>query len=392
MWLALSFLIMNPTLTFAQSTDVAPPECDSAPLVIEMDEAAPATRAGVWNDLYACDPVLAQDHITSTLETMLTGPAANVAISTFIGLGQSDAVGSWLEGLQSHDKNGVIGWLGEQCKVDENIANFFVAMHGTKGDAFFKERWHRGLSDCRTDAIRTLLSTEIGNRATGEVTDATGFFSILEAYARNLGAAAVPTLSALGNSQTNPEVLSYVVNAFADAANVGSVEGTNLDTADLAIAAIIELGPTLPERAVLQARTTLTTLDAEREADRFAKYRWPAQLIDGQYTYGVVALEEMVCKNGKKYAYLHHASFSEAGNMWPEQIEALLTEKLSFEWELDHAQRCKGEGEVTLTMTKEPFDGKDAKKTWFNDQFKAFKATREEHKKARVVEQSDFTM
>jgi hypothetical protein len=392
MWLALSFLTLNPNFALAESTEVEPPACDSAPILIELEESAPATIASVWNDLYACDAVLAQEHIAPTLATMLTGPAANTAVSTFIGLGQSEAVGSWLEGLQSHDKNGVIGWLGEQCKSDENIANFFVSMHSKKGDAFFKERWHRGLSDCRTDAIRTLLSNEVGERAVGQVADATGFFSVLEAYARNLGADAVPTLSALGKSQTNPEVLSYVVNAFADAANVGSVEGTNLETADLAIAAIVELGPTLPERAVIQARTTLTTLDAEREADRFAKYRWPAQLQNDQYMYSVVALEDMVCKNGKKYAYLHHASFSEAGNMWPEQIEALLTEKLTFEWKLDHATRCKGEGEVTITMTKEPLAGEDAREAWLTDQVKAYEAPREEYKKARVVEQPDFNM
>ena len=226
MWLALSFLTLNPTLANAQSEETAPLPCDSAPLLVELEESAPATRASVWNDLYACDTAVAQEHITPTLETMLTGPAANAAVSTFIGLGQSEAVGTWLEGLPSHDKNGVIGWLGEQCKSDENIANFFVSMHGKKGDAFFKERWHRGLSDCRTDVIRTLLSDEIGKRAAGQVTDATGFFSILEAYARNLGADAVPTLSALGKSQTNPEVLSYVVNAFADAAATGEMGAT----------------------------------------------------------------------------------------------------------------------------------------------------------------------
>ena len=114
---------------------------------------------------------------------------------------------------------------------------------------------------------------------------------------------AVPHLQKVVSELDDSKEASLILNAFADAANVGSVEGMNMDAAKASIAAIEQLGPNLPPESAEQARLTLIALGDEDKADGFAIYRWPERLVDGSYRYAVSATETVTCKNGKSQVW-----------------------------------------------------------------------------------------
>ena len=167
------------------------------------------------------------------------------------------------------------------------------------------------------------------------------FFTVLEVYSRNLGKEAVAKISEIASKTTDEEELTLLVTALADAANVGGSGGVNPVAAGAVTDALTEMGPKLPPRAVEQARRTLTAIGAEEEADGFATHRWRDRKLNDTYLYAVALTESATCKNGKTLANLHYALFRESGNQWPEQIQAIISGKLVFEWELQAATKCK---------------------------------------------------
>ena len=120
--------------------------------------------------------------------------------------------------------------------------------HDLLGVDFWKERWHRGLTDCRNDDIQYLLTTALDDPYVGRGTQYRDkFFAFLEVYARNLGEKSLPLLNELIVGANEEREKTLLMSLYADAANVGSVDGTNPDVAAKAVADITALGPELPQ-------------------------------------------------------------------------------------------------------------------------------------------------
>jgi hypothetical protein len=383
-------------VAFAGPAAPAPAKCDPKPIQKELAEASPTGVPAVYQKLVACDAAVAKTTAPDALKKMLAGEATNPALVSAIGVGASDAVRAWFDTLEPDQRSATVAWMGAQCKSDATVEQFLVDTHAAKGAKFFEERWHRGLAECRTPKIQELLSKQLEAEAAGVSkpgADRSQFLGVLEVYSRNLGAAAIPTLGALGTSLKEDELLTYVVNAFADAANVGSAAGIDAAAATKAVAELEKIGPNLPPKAVEQARTTLLALGAEQTADSFAKYRWKDRMKDGTYRYAVVAVETMTCKNGKKLGYYHSADVSEPGRQWPSQLEGLIGEKLQAEWHLgEAAAKCKGTGEITYTFAPEPLADDAAAKAWYDAQKKAFDQKTAGWDKATAVEHEPVEM
>lgn len=380
------------TMMLLVSSHAHAEECDVEALSAAVEEASPTKVASVYVELAGCDAEAARDFTEAAFGRMLASEDAYRATVSALGLEQEQPVRGWLEGLEPGFKSSAIEYLGEHCKEDPAVASFFVDAHSELGETFWMERWHRGLADCRTEAIQGLLADEVAaSTEGGRIADNRRFFALLEIYARNLGGDAVPTLSRLADEVEDDEAEAYVINAFADAAQVGSETGMNPAIAAASVQSIVELAPELSERAILQARTTLVALGAEKEADSLAKHRWPER-FDGAYEYGAVATEIVSCRNGKQQGYFHFAPFREPGRLWPEQIELLLEEKLSFEWELDAAERCRGEGTTKVVMPSEPFPDEKSATAWFEEQRKSFDALTAGFKKSVGVKHQPFEM
>jgi hypothetical protein len=368
-------------------------ECDA--LRTSVEEATSATVATAWARLAACDPEAALATADMTFETALPGRDAHDALQHGIELGLEEQVRAYLCRIPSDERSKAIGFLGRNCSDSAAIAPFLVSSHQALGTTFWTERWHRGLAGCRTPEVRALLSGALEGNVVGYgALDRGLFFSVLEVYSRNLQGEALPTLQAFALKLEDEEEVTYVINAFSDAAGVGSLQGLDREVADKAVAALNELGPDLPARGVDQARTTLLALDAKEAADRYARYRWPAAYRLGgyRYRYAAVAVERATCKNGKKLAILHHADFTEPGNLWPDQLPELIPEKLTHEWRLDGSNLCPGEHEVAFVLPWTPFQTDEDRARWMHEQLTAYRDSVEGYKKAVEKQEDPFEL
>ncbi|MFZ5477091.1 MAG: hypothetical protein ACOZNI_09980 [Myxococcota bacterium] len=338
----------------------AAPTCDAKALAKALTDAGPQAAGKAYADLAACDAAAAKTAAPEAFKKVLAGPNGDLAVVAALQVGAGQVVRDWMTGLQPDERPTTINKLGQTCNVKE-VPPFFVETEKQLGAKFWSERWYAGLDECRDPAVQELLKANLGRAGT----DRTLFFGILEAWAKNLGKAAVPELAGLLKDQKDPEIATYIVNAFASAA-LGDAEATKQ-----AIAAIKEAAPTLPEKAVEQARTTLLALDAEADADRLAAVRYKDRLQgNGGLLYGVVVTEVATCKKGDVKVELHHAPIHETGHTWPDQVNERVTPVVQSQLELDLADSCKGTG-TTATLTSQPLKDMTAYEVWVQEQVTA---------------------
>lgn len=366
-------------------------DCDLKALRKDLDAASPVALPALYERIVVCDKAQAVRLTPQVFQRVLAGDEGFAAALKAIEIGAGNDVRTWLGSLEPDQRSRGVAWLGARCAESEPVQQFFLAAHRDKGLDFFTERWHRGLTDCRIDGVRELLRQGIASKELAR--NRPQLFNVLEVYARNLRGESIPGLVELAGNTSDPEELTYLVNAFADAAGVGSVAGVDGETARQAAAAIVELGPKLPERAVEQARTTLTALDADREADMFATHRWRDRKDpEGNYRYAVSVVETVTCKNGKTQGNFHIGLFGDRGTLWPEQILEELKERLPSDWALTTAERCKGTAELTYDMPKEPFATDEDRQRWVDDQVRAFTGSASKYGKAKVLRRDPFTL
>jgi hypothetical protein len=162
------------------------------------------------------------------------------------------------------------------------------------------------------------------------------------------------------------------LGAFTDAAQAGTVAGLNAKIAEQASDAIRGLSPGLEPKAIDKARLTLQVLGDEKGADDLVKLRYKS-LLQGDETllYGTVVFENAVCKNGKSAQRLHVAEAVDPGQTWPDQLEEKVRSIASLNWELNFAERCKGEGTLKVEVPDAPFATKDAMRKRFKEAIRA---------------------
>ena len=343
--------------------------CDAKVLTKALTDAGPAAKPAAFAQLASCDPAAAKLQAIAQVPQFLAGPEAFVGAISAIEVGAGDTVTAWIDTLQSDERASALRAMGESCATTKAVQDWYVISAGKKGDLFWTQRWYKGLEVCSVPAVQDLLTTEI-SRGLGP--DRTRFFGVLETYSRNLGGAAVPKLKELAVAvKADSEAPIYVVNAFADAAQVGSTKGMDAAAAAAAIKAIVEVAPELPAKAIEQARVILEALGAEQEADLLAGVRYASsKQKSGQLLWGAVGVETAACKNGKTQQRVHISQVNEPGKTWPDDVREKIEASARVAWSLDLADKCKGTGTFELIIPNEPLASPDAYKAWADDQVK----------------------
>ena len=356
--------------------------CDARTLETALKEASPVQVPLAFERLANCDPNRAKRHVTAVMERTLSGEEADRGAIAAMRLGASDTVRDWLGGLEPDQFSSTINRLGARCKDDDAVEAFLVGSAEKLGKAFFTDRWHRGLADCRKESIRAILADALAN----DPTESRGqYFALVEVYARNFGALAVPTLVEKIKATSDGEVQTYLVEAFADAANVGSVEGRDDEAAATAAEALLKLGSSLDPKAVDTSRRVLTALGMPDKSDAFVQYRWPDRLADGHYSYGVAALVTGTCKNGKQKGDLHLGIALEPAMHWPDQLKSSVEQFVQTWSAQEDIVKCKGTPSIAITTMTEPAVNADAISAWMTEQKTAFEASAGSYHKPQVV-------
>jgi hypothetical protein len=357
-------------------------DCNAYTLLGDLKGATPQGVAAAFEALADCDAAQAKAAAPGAFDKVLSGEGGNQLAVKAIQVGADDATRAWIDSLQSDERSKTIAAVGDACAEDEAVQRFLVSTHDKLGEKFWTDRWYRSLDNCRVEGIQSILQQAID----ADSKDRTRFFAVLEVYSRNLGGAAVPTLEALAGELESEEELIYVVNAFADAAQVGALEGADPEATAAAIAAIRKLAPDLPDKALDQARNILLSLGDEGASNSMAGYRYADEKgADGNLRYGLVVVETATCKKGDTWLGLYSGEVVEGGNLWPDQIQAAAEGVVEEQWEvaLASSKKCKGSGEVAVRVTEGPMDSAQIE-GWINEQLEELRG--QEAKK--VVEES----
>lgn len=364
--------------------------CDAKALTAAVNEASPAGVGAALVRLHACSPEEARKVAPAAVTRMVDAENIDQALLVGIRAGAWDAARDWLGRQEPDIRSRMVVRIGSSCATAPAVGEFLIDAAGRDAARFWQERWHKGLAECRTEGARRLLTEALTGPHVGrDSRNRTGFQSLLEVYARNLGAEAIPTLATLLAEAKDEDSATMLVVVFADAANVGGQGGTNTAAAKAAIDAIVAAAPKLPGRALERARGTLTALGDEAAAASLAKHRWADRYVDGAYTWGLAAVEQITCKNAEERAVLHIGSLREPGSTWPDGIGALAEKAAKGSWKLDGAAKCKGTGEVKVLASEEPL-GADALGKWIEAQKTAFTEANA-GKKISVVDEAVVT-
>ncbi|NCG21620.1 MAG: hypothetical protein GWP91_21610, partial [Rhodobacterales bacterium] len=358
-------------------------DCDANQLAQDINDASPVAVPRVFLKLVECDEAVAVTSAPLAMSKTLHGEEGNRALLACLKIGAQTSAQDWIDSLEPDHRSQSILWIGEQCDDVSAIGDFFVdSAKGDMAEVFLKERWYRGMSHCKLPAVQDLLRAMV--ETPDKATTKEQLFGYMEVYARNLGAAAVPYLKKFTSEQTDVKEQQLALNAFSDAANVGSMSGMDMKAAEASIAAIHDLGPNLAPSATSQARDTLLALGDEAGADSFAKYRWPERMQDGNYLYGVYAKEIATCKKEKMQGVFHYGIFTEPGAEWPDALEMDIEGKATAAWGLELAEKCGGEGTVTIRITPEPLETPEALEEWVKAHITTFNGETTDFHKAEI--------
>ena len=342
-------------------------DCNPKALEKALMAASPAAAAAAFSTLAACDGARAKKNAESAFQKVLSGDDANDAAIAAISIGAGDTVRTWIGNLQSDERSSTIAAMGQACGENEAVAGWLVETQQALGDQVWSERWYRSLATCRVAGIQSLLVAEIDNPSD----DRARFVGVLEVYARNLGIDAIPRLGALAQELQDPQEVGLVINAFGDAAGIGSIEGASAEAVALATKTLVEIAPNLPPKILDQMRQTLIALGAQEASDNLAAVRHADALhADGQLHYGLVAVATHSCKKGPALE-IHTAEVVNPGSLWPDQLEAPVRAAISTSWDMTPGKKCTVDGELELTLTKLPVPDAAAVETFHAEQQEA---------------------
>ena len=340
-------------------------DCDVPTMSKEILEVGPHEAAPMFVQLAGCDAKAAAKVAPKVIPTLIGESDGFDAANAAIEAGAGASVMTWLEGLQQDERSRAVRSFGKRCNESQAVQGFLIEAEGALGQEFWTGRWYRALTECRAEGITALLSAKVD---AGAADDRSGFFGVVEAYAVNVGAQAIPKLVALVEAESDLEMQINLVGAFADAAQAGTVSGLNAQIAEQAATAVRELAPKLEAKAVDKARITLNVLLDEEGSDTLVAVRYKDRLQDdATLLYAAVVFENATCKNGKSTQRLHVADVTDPGQTWPDQLLEKVQSTAELTWTMNLAERCKGEGEVRYFLPDDPFADKDAQRQWMKD-------------------------
>lgn len=379
---ALALLLSTPTL--AQ-------DCDVRSLSRQLKDAPPIRIADHFLALAECDDGAARRVAKATVPRILPGDRAAAALVEAAHLGAETAVREWLDRSEPDVRSRTIDAIGRRCEADpDKVSAFLVSSADALGDAFWEQRWYRGLGSCPTEPVRALLTQGLDHPKVGrDVRPRTPFYGVLEVYARNLGAQALPTLTELVSAPHDDRDAVTLVNAFADAGGAAERE-PDPSRREAAAQALIQAVPGMPREAVERARGVLNALQAPDQASSIARHAWP-QAWNDAYTWAVALTEVVTCRNGKVDVYLYTGLARDEQGRWPDEILPRLEDAARAAWPVDGAARCRGTSTFELATPGVPVT-QEAAQTFLQERRAGLDDVAPQARRTRVVEPPAFTL
>jgi|GEM_PF-3211763 len=361
-------LIASMQVVFAQDTECTVESIEKASTEIVQVRGDAAAEA--FHQLALCDAAVAEKFVATTVPTFNPNAVGYMAAGDAILVGGTESVMKWHKTLDVGEQKGLLRELGNRCQKEETIQQLFLDVAENQTEVFWSSRYYQYLTDCRVKSLQTLM---LDQYAKGIEQGRTQYFSVMSAMARNLEGAAISHLkSDLEKAEDGEVQINVIASIFEaiDENNENHADDKKLiqEVAGLGIQAISENAERLQPEALLQARTVLTSLEAEAEADELAGHMYKVyQQPSGQYMWGLVVVENATCKKGNKKQRIYMSSILETGTNWADQLPEQIEDAVAVQWEMDLAKRCKGTGTVEYIITELPIANQDALQVWLQE-------------------------
>ena len=319
------------------------------------DKATKATGAAVapaFQAVAACDKATAEARYADWMKA--TGDVPNlVALSlAAIDAGIYGPVGTQLEAVGAA-RSEVAEGVGSACADHPAVAAYFEALHATAKDRTFAA-WRDGLNACAAPALDAFLARAAAAPPAEPVSEK--YATVVQAYARHAGIAALPALQAgaiaagKAGGPFDPalDALVDAVRGFGFGAQVSAADRPALDASLTAVARAV---PSAQARKVAEK---LASVGSAPAADALTAVVYADRLDHGKLLWGVAATE--ACDG---QAVVHWAVGASAATVWSVQAPATAA-VAAFKPKL----KCTTPGWPTAVVSPEPFADADGVRTW----------------------------
>ena len=356
-------LLLSLSLSLAQAEGNCNTNAYSKTIETNTGDAA----AVAFSALAQCDPNKARHFARTTVSTFRPNKEGYEATVWAMRLGEKALAMNWMKRLSPSDQKEFLRMLGNSCKNDKVVQEFFLDKAANDADKFWGNSYYEHLLTCRVISIQEVLSKQID---VGLEQESSQYFSVMSVYARNLEYNSLPKLGELLAASEDVEAQTKIIAAIFEAVDETTknyaedkniIRNVNKDSVKI----IVDSSHKLEQETLSQVRVFLTAIGAEAEADSMAGYYYKDQKQDDEtLLWGVVVVENATCRKGKLKQSIHSGSIIEQGNTWADQLEERVSEVASFAWDIDLAKSCKGTSEIVYFVPPAPFSNIDEYDVW----------------------------
>ena len=206
-------------------------DCDAGQLVATVKESVGDQTATAFIDLNKCDPKQATKLASTVVPKLYAGDLGYQAMAIALSMGAEKEVVDWLNTQLAGERSEALRYLGTVCKETKEVQDFFITQAEKMGEEFWVQRWYRPLDQCSTPEVLALLKGVLDKG----IKKRSVYFGVLTTFSRAAGKDAIPVLENQLSKITDVEVQTRIIEAYADAAQVGSKDGLKKDIAALVV-------------------------------------------------------------------------------------------------------------------------------------------------------------
>lgn len=365
-------------IQFLIASAFANPDCEELTSHKEIVKYTGDAAATAFVGLSECAPDVAKKYISTTVPTFFGTEEGTQAAVVAVKLGGATTVLDWMKTLEPSEQKVLLRSLGNDCQKDEVVRQMFLDVAANDPERFWGNRFYQYLSECRVESIQTVLQDKFHE---GTDQGYSQYFGVASVYARNLESVSIPILSEALANATDGNVQSNLISAISEAVtttleNHADDKKLVRDVNVAGVDAIFGKASTLTPEALTQARISLTALNAEAEVDELAGFYYQSyKQPDGNLLWGLVIVEDAVCKKGKLKQRIHVSSIVEPGTNWADTLVDRVQEPAEYQWGLKLGEECKGTSEIKYLVTDKPVHNQEELLVWQQEQLTTHRNT-----------------
>lgn len=338
------------TLAFLMSTMIGQAEagkCDAYVYQAASQKGAGLVRT--FAKLAQCDKTMAEDNFLGAFLPRATDFDTLVQLSeTAIQAGVYNSTWKMLGKIPDYSqRNAVASAIGEKCATNPAVVKFLQGAYFALNNTDFSQ-WDDAYLTCESEEINTWFTQQVLAVPTGSYSES--YNTLLDIYIKQNSVEALPKLQEAALAAKDNGPFDVIITQMNNAVQPGLGETMSAEARSAFEDAIIAIAKEVPEKALFLAQQ-LNSVESTRSGE-LLQIIYADRLVDGQLTYGVVAVEAGDCK-GKKQAVLHVANVTDPAK----RMVILQDATAPIRAAKPKLKKCEVEGDWPVSTTSAPISG-----------------------------------